>query len=124
VDLETVDELLTTTRAVRKRLDLTLPVPPEVITECVRLALQAPTAADSQLWRWVAVTDEARRKAIADLHRARDEAFVRGLLDQAEGAEHRRLESALYLLEHLHEVPVLMLVYAMEPPGPFPPAAI
>ena len=118
LDLETVDRLLTTTRAVRKRLDLTRAVPPEVITECVRLATQAPSAADMQNWRWVAVTEERRRMAIGDIHRAGGDAvFVRGLLAKAVGAERRRLESALYLTDHLHEAPVIMLVYALEPDG-------
>lgn len=118
LDLNTVDRLLTTTRAVRKRLDLTRPVPPEVITECVRLATQAPSAADMQNWRWVAVTDERKREAIGDIHRAGGDAvYVRGLLAKAAGAERRRLESALYLTDHLHEAPVIMLVYALEPDG-------
>jgi nitroreductase len=118
LDVETVDRLLTTTRAVRKRLDLTRPVPPEVITECVRLATQAPSAADMQNWRWVAVTDERKRQAIGDIHRTGDDAvYVRGLLANAAGAERRRLESALYLTDHLHEVPVIMLVYGLEPDG-------
>src|SRR2546430_1809584 len=57
VDLETVDLLLTTTRAVRKRLDLPRPVPAELIIECVRIAPRARGAADMQNWRWVVLTD-------------------------------------------------------------------
>jgi nitroreductase len=126
LDVDTVDRLLTTTRAVRKRLDLSRPVPAEVITECLRLATQAPTAADVQNWRWVVVTDEATRKAIGEIHQgAPDTAYVRGLLREAEGAERRRLESAVYLIDHLHEVPVLVLAYVLEPEGAqFPPAVL
>ena len=68
MDLATVDELLTTTRAVRKRLDLTRPVEREVILECIRLAMQAPTASNTQDWRWIIVTDPDKRAAIAEIY--------------------------------------------------------
>ena len=70
MDISSVDELLTTTRAVRKRLDLTRPVGRDVILECIRLAMQAPTASNEQDWRWVVVTDADKRAAIADIYRA------------------------------------------------------
>jgi nitroreductase len=114
VDLATVDELLTTTRAVRRRLDLTRPVPAEVITHCVRLATQAPTAGDAQSWRWVAVTDVPTRNAIGDIYRADNEGYVRGALADADGPARTRLESVLHLIDHLHEVPVLVLAYVLE----------
>ena len=68
-DLATVDKLLTTTRAVRKRLDFSRPVPLDVVTECLRIALQAPTGSNAQRWRWVVVTDPEVRHALADLYR-------------------------------------------------------
>ena len=43
MDLTVTDHLLSTTRAVRKRLDLDRPVEREVILECLRLAVQSPT---------------------------------------------------------------------------------
>lgn len=116
LDLATVDELLTTTRAVRKRLDLDRPVPREVILESLRIATQAPSAADAQNWRWLVVTDEVTRRKIADIRRSTDEDFVRGEVDRLEdGPERRRMQSALYLLDHLHEVPALVLAYAVDP---------
>jgi nitroreductase len=119
LDLATVDRLLSTTRAVRRRLDLTRPVPDEVIDDALRLAVQAPSAADEQNWRFVVVTDPDLRKAIADVHRAADEPYLRGALEGlAPGGERRRLASALYLLEHLHEVPVLVLAYVVTPDLP------
>jgi nitroreductase len=115
LDVGTVDRLLTTTRAVRKRLDLTRPVPPDVITECVRLATQAPSAADAQNWRWVVITEPGLRKEIADIRRADDLAFIQAkVAGLGPGPERRRMESALYLLEHLHEVPVLVLPYVLD----------
>ena len=59
------DEVLTTTRAVRKRLDLTRPVERAVLEECLTIAMQAPTASNSQRWSFVVVTDSDKRAAIA-----------------------------------------------------------
>src|SRR3954463_1799031 len=64
----TPDELLTTTRAVRKRLDFDRPVEREVIEECLQLALQAPTGSNRQGWQWVFVTDPDKKKALADIY--------------------------------------------------------
>src|SRR5689334_10739433 len=64
------DELLTTTRSVRKRLDFDKPVSREVIMECLELALQAPTGSNAQGWQWVFVTDPAKKKALADIYRS------------------------------------------------------
>ena len=63
-----VDEVLTTTRSVRKRLDFDKPVPHEVLMECLELALQAPTGSNSQGWQWVFVDDPEKKKAIADIY--------------------------------------------------------
>jgi nitroreductase len=65
----TLDELLTTTRAVRTRLDLSRPVEREVILECLAIAQQAPTASNMQNWHFVVVTDPGKRAALADLYR-------------------------------------------------------
>ncbi|WP_197499531.1 nitroreductase family protein, partial [Mycobacterium sp. 1245852.3] len=78
-----VDELLTTTRSVRKRLDFDKPVGRDVLTECLELALQAPTGSNSQGWQWVFVEDAEKKKAIADVYLAN----ARGYLS-APGAEY------------------------------------
>src|ERR1700683_717481 len=67
-DLGTIDKLLTTTRAVRRRLDLTRPVPLDVVRECLELALHAPTGSNAQTWRWVVVTDPGQRRGLAELY--------------------------------------------------------
>ena len=67
-----VDEVLTTTRSVRKRLDLEKPVPREVLMECLELALQAPTGSNSQGWHWIFVADPEKKKALADIYRYSD----------------------------------------------------
>ena len=69
IDTAATDHLLTTTRTVRKRLDLSRPVPPVVIIECLRVASQAPTGGNLQRTRWMIVTDEAKRRALGDLYK-------------------------------------------------------
>ena len=71
------DDMLATTRSVRKRLDFSRPVEPEVIRECLELALQAPTGGNSQSWQFVVVTDAEKRKTLGDLYRE-GWAFYRG----------------------------------------------
>ena len=110
------DELLATTRAVRKRLDLTRLVEPEVIQECLELAVQAPTGSNSQQWQFVIVTDAEKRKALADLYRknyyeyrATSNSAIQRIAerDAEQGRTQQRVVSSSdYLAEHLHEVPV------------------
>jgi nitroreductase len=110
-----VDEVLTTTRSVRKRLDFEKPVSRELLMECLELALQAPTGSNSQGWQWVFVEDADTKKAIGDIYLAN----ARGYLSspQAEYPEgdtrgermDKVRDSATYLAEHMHEAPVLMI---------------
>ncbi|HEX5383603.1 MAG TPA: nitroreductase family protein [Propionibacteriaceae bacterium] len=60
------DELLTTTRSVRKRLDLTRPVPLDLVRECLEIALQAPSGSNRQGWQWMVITEENLRREIGD----------------------------------------------------------
>ena len=108
LDLTTVDHLLTTTRAVRRRLDLDRPVEPEVIEECLRLAIQAPTGGNSQGWRWIVVTDPDKRAALADAYRRSWEPYIAASRAASDGnaQQERVMDSATYLADHLHEVPV------------------
>jgi nitroreductase len=109
------DELLTTTRAVRRRLDLDRPVPLDVIRTCVSIALQAPTGSNAQGWHFVVVTDPAKRKALADVYRRAFDVY-RGLPIAAgnivtgeavrDRTQQRVMGSAEHLAAHLHEVPV------------------
>jgi len=101
------DRLLATTRSVRRRLDLTRPVEPAVVLDCLRLACQAPTASNTQTWRWVVLTDPAKRAALADLYREAGGAYLRQRAESGLAGQDRRVyESAAYLNDHLHEVPV------------------
>lgn len=117
-DRATVDRLLTTTRAVRRRLDLDRPVEPEVIEECIDLAVQAPAASNQQNWRWLVVTDEEKRRTIANLCRVAWGYYAAGSGNQrrrasrqgSSAAPARIMESAQWLADHLHEVPVHVIV--------------
>lgn len=114
-----IDDVLTTTRAVRRRLDLTRPVEPELLTECLALALQAPTGGNDQGWHFVVVRDEPRRSALADIFRRGAieyaqrprprRATPRPWTDADRAARQRVMASAGYLFEHLHAVPVLVV---------------
>lgn len=107
MDIASVDELLTTTRAVRKRLDLDRPVGRDVILECIRLAIQAPTASNAQDWRWLVVTDADKRAAIADTYRGVGAQYLAQAAETAPDPQTRRVyESALGLTEVLARVPV------------------
>lgn len=115
----TSDELLSTTRAVRKRLDLTRPVEPELIRECVELAVQAPTGSNTQRWHFIIVTDTEKRKALGEFYRqgmiaayGPDSANSKQAPPQnpqtAQTMERVR-NSSWYLAEHMGEVPVLVV---------------
>jgi nitroreductase len=107
VDIASVDELLTTTRSVRKRLDLTRPVGRGVILECLRVAMQAPTASNAQDWRWLVVTDADKRAAIAEIYRSIGaEYLARAAATESNPQTRRVYSSALNLTETLAEVPV------------------
>jgi nitroreductase len=129
----TIDELLTTTRCVRRRRDMSRPVDFEVVEECVRIAQQAPTGANRQHWHFVVVSDVQRKRRIADLYReaigpmlereAKD-LVPAGATDAEIRHAGRLLDSGRFLALNLQDVPVLAIacVEAMSPsetaPGP------
>lgn len=115
MDLTTVDHLLTTTRSVRKRLDLTRPVGREVLEECLQLALQAPSGSNRQGWHFLIVTDPDKRATIAGYYRQAFKQYLGAVQPEAleplranEGAGRgsQVLKSASYLSRHLQEVPI------------------
>ena len=106
-DLTETDRLLTTTRAVRKRLDLERPVELDVVLDCIRLAQQAPTGSNTQNWRWLVVTDPAKRAELARLYAASGRAYLEAAATTAEDPQTRRVyESAVALTDFLDRVPV------------------
>jgi nitroreductase len=112
------DELLSTTRAVRKRLDLDRPVPLDVVRQCVGLALQAPSGSNQQGWHFVVVTDEAKRAALGAIYKKAFDVyeampFAAGNLvyeDPERAATQERVHSsARYLADNMGRCPVLVL---------------
>lgn len=116
IDRAAADKLLTTTRSVRKRLDLTRPVPASLIDECIEVAMQAPTGTNAQNWSFVVVTDQAMKSAIADYYR-QGMASMAGSgypppLPEGDPREHvmpKVMDSAGYLGEVLDQVPVFVI---------------
>ena len=113
------DELLTTTRAVRKRLDLDRPVPDELIRECIEIAMQSPSGSNHMTMQFVVVRDPATRKAIGDLYRQcysiyqqLDGIYIRTIDkgdEHANAQQQRSADSADYLGEHMADAPVLVI---------------
>ena len=113
MNLEAIDRLLTTTKAVRRRLDLTRPVPRAVVQECIELACYAPNASNAQEWQWVVVDDPELRAQVAEQYRAVTEPPVTQMLatkeQMGDEAGARISRSILWLAEHLREVPVIVI---------------
>lgn len=111
------EHVLTTTRAVRKRLDLTRPVEREIVEQCLEIAFQAPNGSNLNTWKWVLVDDREKIRAIAALYNQAMDDFVASLgtavgdnymgshIPGAQGIS----ESVDYLRTHMAEVPVLAL---------------
>jgi nitroreductase len=116
IDQVATDKLLTTTRSVRKRLDLTREVEPQVIQDCIDIAMQAPTGTNAQNWAFVVITDPAKKKFIADAYRNGGEMMAGSgyppPLEPGDPREHvmpKVMESAGYLGEILEQVPVFVI---------------
>ncbi len=113
------DELLSTTRSVRKRLDLDRPVDPALVEECLEYAVQAPTGSNSQSWQFLVVTDGDKRQALGDIYRKGWEAYAgmsASAASLAVGASEDRADqqlrvmgSAAHLAENFHRVPVMLI---------------
>ena len=125
IDLASVDRVLKSTRSVRLRLDLERPVPQEIVEECIEIALQAPTGANSQGWRFVVVTDAGARKRIGELYRRGSELYLQGKTGLSrtgmtvsseyptDDPRALRMEavvkSAVHLIENIDRVPVHLI---------------
>jgi nitroreductase len=111
-DLSQTDKLLTTTRAVRKRLDLERDVPRELIRECVEVATQAPAGGNVQRWRWLVVDDPDLKLGLAELYRRAYEPYIaqqRDLVAQAGRSVAGIISSSDHLAQVLQDVPVLVV---------------
>ena len=114
------DELLSTTRAVRKRLDFDKPVPVDVLKECLELAVQAPSGSNAQGWQFVFVTDPEKKAKIGEIYRQafsiyRDMPVAIHKLHKDSGdadltdSQARSASSADYLADNMGRAPVLFI---------------
>jgi nitroreductase len=114
LDLASTDHLLSTTRAVRRKLDLDRPVPDDVLLDCLRLAVQAPTPGRAEGWRWLIVRDQARKDGIGALFREVGQEYMRAKVAGLGSAAHepataRAIASARYLVDVIERVPVFVI---------------
>ena len=112
-DLDSVDRLLTTTKAIRRRLDLTRPVPREVVADCIRIGCYAPNASNAQEWFWVVIDDVGQRRKVAQIYRdvlvPRVSQMLAAKVAAGDEAGAKISRSILYLADCMHEVPVLVV---------------
>jgi nitroreductase len=110
-DLAETDRLLSTTRAVRHRLDFERAVERDILLDCLRLAVQAPTGSNRQGWRWLFVTDDATKHAIAELYRdaGRDYLSLAKEAGTGDPQSDRVIDSAMYLADNLERAPVWLI---------------
>ncbi len=112
IDTVSVDGALTTTRAVRQRLDLTRPVDQQILLDCIDIAEQAPTGGNQGSRRWLVVRDQGHKDRLAELYMASAGAWMIETRDRLAGSGHRSekvMTSAAYLAEHLAEVPAIVI---------------
>lgn len=118
------DDVLTTTRSVRKRLDFDRPVEREIVTECLDIALQAPTGSNRQGWQWVFVEDPDTKRALRDIYAANFAAYAKMPRpsyaddDPRAGRIDKVVDSATYLAEHFHRAPILLVPCLEGKPDP------
>ena len=111
LDLSSVDTVLSTTRSVRRKLDLSRPVEPEVIYECINLSTQAPMGLGGESWRFLVVTERERKEKIAEIYKG----LIMRLIEER-GVPIKPTQHAL--IERLPQMPALIFVCIIgEPPG-------
>jgi nitroreductase len=120
IDLEETDRLLTTTKAVSRRFDLTRDVPTELILRCIKIASAAPMGGNSQVNRWLVVRDPEKKRALAEIYRAVGNPYLAQLRAAAEpgSRQQRVIDAGQYIADHLAEIPALVIPLRQGVPGP------
>ena len=111
-DVAQIDEVLATTRAVRRRLDLERPVDNQLLLDCIDLAEQAPTGGNLGSRRWVIVREQRVKDQLGELYRDTALPFMSAAAERLHGTGHpseKVMASAAYLAEHLAEVPAIVI---------------
>jgi nitroreductase len=114
IDVANADLLLTTTKQVRKRLDLSRPVPRELLLECIDIASHAPMGGNQERNRWMIIDDPAIKAEIAPLYQSVGRPYLAEGGKDAEGRQARVVESASFLVEHLAEVPAWVIAMRLD----------
>ena len=101
--VDIVDEVLSTARSVRRKLDFGRPVEREVLLECIEVAVQAPTGAMGENWRFIVVETPDVKAEIATLYRdvLNEIVATRGIPMKPTLAAHA---------ERMHEMPAMIFV--------------
>ncbi len=116
-DIDEVDRLLTTTKQVRKRLDLSRTVPNEVLLECIDVANHAPMGGNLERNRWMIIDDEAKKARIAEIFAAVGRPYLAANAElRTDDRSGRVIDSAMFLVDHLAEVPSLLLSIRLDRP--------
>ncbi len=114
-DLDETDRLLTTTKQVRKRLDLGRAVPRELILECIDIAQHAPMGGNLERNRWLVVDDPDLKSAIAGCYEQVGRPYLAANAEAGvEGRQARVIDSATYLVDHIAEVPAMVIAMRLD----------
>ena len=116
-DLNEINRLLTTTKQVRKRLNLEQSVPNELLLECIEIAGHAPVGGNLERNRWIIVTDSELKNEIAKAYRSVGLPYLQA--NQGARADSRTakvIESAIYLIENMHKVPAMVIPLRLDRP--------
>ncbi len=115
IDVSAADHLLKTTKQVRQRLDLTRPVPAELILECIDVASHAPMGGNQERNRWLVIDDPDLKAAIAEPYQAVGRPYLAAGADSTATARQQRVvDSASYLVEHIAEVPTMVIALRLD----------
>lgn len=122
-DLDEIERLLSTTRAVRRRLDFDRPVPRDIVLECIRLSQQAPTGSNAQSWRWLVVDDDEKKHALAEIYaRGKPSMDAHRKRVAHDDQTNRVYDGALWLADHIGRVPLFVIACVQgRPPEQFIP---
>jgi nitroreductase len=114
-DLDQTDRLLTTTKQVRKRLDLARPVPHEELLECIDIASHAPMGGNLERNRWMIIDDADTKAKVSEYFGAVGRPYLAANTEvRSDDRSTKVIDSAMYLVEHLHEVPALVLAMRLD----------
>jgi nitroreductase len=114
IDVANADLLLTTTKQVRKRLDLSRPVPRELLLECIDIASHAPMGGNQERNRWMIIDDPSIKAEIAPLYQSVGRPYLAEGGQNVEGRQARVVESASFLVEHIAEVPAWVIAMRLD----------